>query len=48
MCAIMETWLKPSDIIHPKEIAPPGYDILSKPRSDGRLGGGLPLFISHP
>ena len=43
MCAITETWLKPNDIIHPKEIAPPGYDILSKPRSDGRLGGGVAL-----
>ena len=43
MCAIMETWLKPDDIIHPKDIVPPGYDILSEPRSDGRLGGGVAL-----
>ena len=43
MCAITETWLKPDDIIHPKEFTPPGYDILSKPRSDGRLGGGVSL-----
>ena len=43
MCAVRETWLKPDDIIHPKEITPPGYDILSKPRSDGRLGGGVAL-----
>ena len=41
MCAITETWLKPDDVIHPKEIVPLGYDILSKPRSDGRLGGGV-------
>ena len=43
MCAITETWLKPDDVIHPDEIVPPGYDILSKPRSDGRLGGGVAL-----
>ena len=43
MCAITETWLKLDDIIHPKEIAPPGYDIISKPRSDGRVGGGVAL-----
>ena len=43
MCAITETWLKPDDVIHPKEIVPLGYDILSKPRSDGRLGGGVAL-----
>ena len=30
MCAITETWLKPDDVIHPDEIVPPGYDILSK------------------
>ena len=45
MCAVTRTWLKPNDIIHPKEIAPPGYDILSKPRSDGRLGGGVALVF---
>ena len=43
MCAVTETWLKPDDIIYPKEITPPGYDILSKPRSGGRLGGGVAL-----
>ena len=43
MCAITETWLKPDDVIHPEEIVPPGYDILSKPRCDGRLGGGVAL-----
>ena len=43
MCAITETWLKPDDVIHPEEIVPPGYDILSKPRSNGRLGGGVAL-----
>ena len=43
MCAITETWLKPDDVINPEEIVPPGYDILSKPRRDGRLGGGVAL-----
>ena len=43
MCAITETWLKPDDVIHPDDMVPPGYDILSKARSDGRLGGGVAL-----
>ena len=43
MHAVTETWLKLDDIIHPKEITLPGYDILPKPRSDGRLGGGVAL-----
>ena len=43
ICAITESWLKPDDVIHPEEIVPPRYDILSKPRSDGRLGGGVAL-----
>ena len=43
LCAITETWLKPDDVIHLDEIDPPGYDILSKPRCDGRHGGGVAL-----
>ena len=43
LCAIRETWLKPDDVVHPDEIVPPGYDILSKPRCDGRQGGGVAL-----
>ena len=43
LCAITETWLKPDDVVHPDEIVPPGYDILSKPRCDGRQGGGVAL-----
>ena len=34
------------DIIHPKEITPPGYDILSQPRTDGRQGGGVALVYN--
>ena len=43
LCAITETWLKPDDVVHPDEIVPPGYDILSKLRCDGRQGGGVAL-----
>ena len=43
MCTVTETSLKPDDIIYPKEITSPGYDILSKPRSDKRLGGEVAL-----
>ena len=46
LCAVTETWLKPDDMLLPREITPPGYDILSQPRSDGRQGGGLPLSIT--
>ena len=42
MCAITETWFKPDGVIHPKEIVPPRY-IVSKPRRDGRLQGGVAL-----
>ena len=47
ICTVTETWLKPDDIIHPKDITSPGYDILSQPRTDGRQGGVWPLFIIH-
>ena len=43
LCAVTETWLKPDDIIYRKEITPPGYDILSQSRTDGRQGGGVTL-----
>ena len=43
LCTVTETWLKPDDIIHPKEITPPGYHILSQQRTDGRQGGGVTL-----
>ena len=46
LCAVTETWLKPDNIIHPKEITPPGYDILSKPRTDGKQGGGVALVYN--
>ena len=46
LCAVRETWLKPDDMVLPREITPPGYDILSQPRSDGRQGGGVALVYN--
>ena len=43
ICAITETWLKPPDeeTIPLQQITPPGYNIISYPRSNGKTGGGL-------
>ena len=41
LCAVTETWLKPDDMVLPREITPPRYDIISQPSSDGRQGGGV-------
>ena len=43
VCAITETWLRPSDeeAILLQQITPPGYDIVSYPRCNGKTGGGL-------
>ena len=41
--AITETWVKTDDQTAPKEIQPPGYNIITKPRPDGRCGGGLAI-----
>ena len=43
VCATTETWLRPSDeeAILLQQITPPGYDIVSYPRSNGKTGGGL-------
>ena len=43
ICAITETWVKTDDQTAPKEILPPGYNIITKPRPDGRCGGGLAI-----
>ena len=47
VCAISETWLRPSDeeAIPLQQITPPGYDIISYPRSNGKTGGGLAVFL---
>ena len=46
LCVVTETWLKPDDMVLPREITPPGYDILSQPRSHGRQGGGFALVYN--
>ena len=50
VCAITETWLRPSDeeAIPLQQITPPGYDIISYPRSNGKTGRGLAVvYKSH-
>ena len=44
ICAVMETWMKEDDEYVLHEIPPPGFKIISKPRSDGRQGGGIALI----
>ena len=45
ICAITETWIKKGDIdMVTREIPPPGYNILSQPRMNGRSGGGLGII----
>ena len=46
ICAITETWLKPPDeeTIPLQQITPPGYNIISYPRSNGKTGGGLAVI----
>ena len=43
ICAITETWLKPheEESILLQQITPPGYDIISYPRQNGKTGGRL-------
>ena len=43
ICAITETWVKTNDQTAPKEILPPSYNIITKPRPDGRCRGGLAI-----
>ena len=44
ICAISETWLKAEseEPVHNK--APPGYNLISLPRMDGHIGGGIALL----
>ena len=48
ICAITETWLKqdPNDDTI-KEVPPTGYKIVTTPRSDGRMGGGIALVFKE-
>ena len=43
----METWMKEDDEYVLREIPPPGFKIISKPRSDGRQGGGIALIYKE-
>ena len=43
----METWLKEDDEYGSHEIPPPGFKIISKPRCDGRQGGGIALIYKE-
>ena len=44
ICAITETWVKTDDQTVPKEILPPSYNIITKPRPDERCGGALAIL----
>ena len=41
VCAVTETWLKENEILDKKQIAPIGYSVISHPRRDNRVGGGI-------
>ena len=46
ICAIMETWLKlENDDSTIKQIPPGGYNIISYPRTNGHMGGGVALIF---
>ena len=48
ICAITETWLKQDPNVDTvKEVPPTGYKIVSTPRSDGRMGGGIGLVFKE-
>ena len=46
LCTVTQTWLKPDDMVLPRKITQPRYDILSQPRSDGRQGGDFALVYN--
>ena len=39
ICAVSKTWIKQDDDHTQRELAPPGYKVLSYPLSDGWVGG---------
>ena len=47
VCAVTETWLREDDEYRLCEILPPGFKIISKPRCDGRQGGGVALIYKE-
>ena len=45
LCAITETWLSDDEQdLRFKEVPPTGYNIISKPRTSGKKGGGLAII----
>ena len=47
MYVLSQTWLKEDDEYSLHEILPPGFKIISKPRCDGRQGGGIALIYKE-
>ena len=45
ICAVSETWIKQDDDCTQKELALPGYKVLSYLQSDGHVGGGLAFIL---
>ena len=43
LCAVTETWLKPDNMVLPREITPLGYNILSQSTSASRQEGAVAL-----
>ena len=41
MCMVTETWLPQDDLGMSRLIPPPGYNIISTPRTTGSKGGGV-------
>ena len=47
VCSVTETWLKEDNEYGLCEIPPLGFKIISKPRCDGRQGGGIALIYKE-
>ena len=47
VCAVKETWLKENYKYGLREIPPLGFKIITKPRCDGRQGGGTALIYKE-
>ena len=47
VCAVTETWLKEDETFDKKRIAPIGYSVISHPRRDKRVGGGIAMVYKN-
>ena len=47
ICSLIETWIRDGDTAAEIQICPPGYKVISVPRSN-RQGGGIALCIETP